>query len=68
MPEATAQSNATVHGRIDRSEMQKSDGAVHDDVHGRIDRSEKSAQGRPAVQTVHGRIDRSENVDKQGNK
>ena len=54
----------TVHGRIDRSEMNKWGLTKRRRVHGRIDRSEKAPKHYTAADLVHGRIDRSENTGK----
>ena len=51
---------ATVHGRIDRSEMAQSQAPAKRQVHGRIDRSETTTATNTPKHTVHGRIDRSE--------
>ena len=51
---------ATVHGRIDRSEMFPLLLVWALWVHGRIDRSEKVRAAQVRAAQVHGRIDRSE--------
>ena len=51
---------ATVHGRIDRSEMRDGVCDAQQVVHGRIDRSEIVLAREQHAIRVHGRIDRSE--------
>ena len=51
---------ATVHGRIDRSEMFEGVKFKLVNVHGRIDRSENCEELCRQFVSVHGRIDRSE--------